>query len=373
MLENTEDRDQDQVVEKYSRKKNWTGHRVLMVDQLWLWILNNNTVLSCFPGTWPDVSNSDEDREDVFLSLVRHIRNKGRWVRTAEQLAYFMVDRCAANVYDPDLFLEEQLDFMGMFQHSIADIARIRLLIWYLAGHGSMSLPKMIAQNSCYKNIPSSMRLSEEEAIELFKANDEFRLLEQVKDVLDELRMIHDIHQKQMTVMRKFSSLDWRGKTVVESEAKMRKQKVYLLEKRPKERQQTLDDLHEKSKAAYNSIIHLIEIKQTRENLYQAMSTHKILNSSRDLLQSIDKLTLSNATIQNSMHRIMEQSETSGKTIMTFTVVTVLFLPLSTIAGFFSINARELKRRQPVNRRRVRLSLSSTFSVCRHYLSCAGF
>jgi len=36
----TEARDSDQVVEKYSRKRGWTDHRVLMVDQLWLWILN---------------------------------------------------------------------------------------------------------------------------------------------------------------------------------------------------------------------------------------------------------------------------------------------------------------------------------------------
>lgn len=42
-LESTESRDCDQVVEKYSRKRDWSEHehRVLMVDQLWLWILGD--------------------------------------------------------------------------------------------------------------------------------------------------------------------------------------------------------------------------------------------------------------------------------------------------------------------------------------------
>lgn len=43
-LEGVESRDRDQVVEKYSRKQDWPGHehRVLMVDQLWLWILDES-------------------------------------------------------------------------------------------------------------------------------------------------------------------------------------------------------------------------------------------------------------------------------------------------------------------------------------------
>src|SRR5437870_469380 len=40
-LSETHLRDQDQVVERYSRQQgdSWTEHRVLMVDQLWLWVL----------------------------------------------------------------------------------------------------------------------------------------------------------------------------------------------------------------------------------------------------------------------------------------------------------------------------------------------
>jgi len=47
-LQDTESRDLDQVVEKYSRKYNWSEHRVLMVDQLWLWVLNNGRESALF-------------------------------------------------------------------------------------------------------------------------------------------------------------------------------------------------------------------------------------------------------------------------------------------------------------------------------------
>lgn len=43
-LASTEIRDRDQVVERYSRQHGWQkhSHRVLMVDELWLWIVDNS-------------------------------------------------------------------------------------------------------------------------------------------------------------------------------------------------------------------------------------------------------------------------------------------------------------------------------------------
>lgn len=46
-LDSIDRRNQDQVVERYTRKKNWPDHepRVLVVDQLWLWILGEGTLI----------------------------------------------------------------------------------------------------------------------------------------------------------------------------------------------------------------------------------------------------------------------------------------------------------------------------------------
>lgn len=38
------------------------------------------------------------------------------------QLAWFIIDRCASNVYDQQLHTHEKFDFLGMFHYSIADV-----------------------------------------------------------------------------------------------------------------------------------------------------------------------------------------------------------------------------------------------------------
>ncbi|PGH34399.1 hypothetical protein GX50_02766 [[Emmonsia] crescens] len=50
-LTNTTARDSGQVVYRYTLK-NSAEPKIFMVDQLWLWILNDDTVISCFPQRW---------------------------------------------------------------------------------------------------------------------------------------------------------------------------------------------------------------------------------------------------------------------------------------------------------------------------------
>ena len=89
--------------------------------------MDADTVLTCFPGSWPDITGQDDFvSTDIFPSLLRYIQDaeKRRWIRNAEELAYCIVDRCAANVFDSDLQSNEKLDFMGMFQTSISELVR---------------------------------------------------------------------------------------------------------------------------------------------------------------------------------------------------------------------------------------------------------
>ncbi|KAL2386345.1 hypothetical protein RJZ90_000741 [Blastomyces dermatitidis] len=50
-LTNTTARDDGQVVYRYIRD-NSAEPKIFMVDQLWLWILNDDTIISCFPRRW---------------------------------------------------------------------------------------------------------------------------------------------------------------------------------------------------------------------------------------------------------------------------------------------------------------------------------
>ncbi|KAF2101365.1 hypothetical protein NA57DRAFT_72808 [Rhizodiscina lignyota] len=353
-LKETEARDRDQVVERYSRKMSWPEPRVLMVDQLWLWILNENVVLTCFPGSWTHASENHRiPKTDVFPSIKRYVedRNKRKWIRNAEELAYCIIDRCAANVFDSDLVSDEQLDFIEIFRRSIADL--------------------MDKQSLLAKKIWSAIATGQQEFNQLMQANAEFPLLEEAKDILDELRMIRDICTQQAAVMKKL-----RDSKIGTEELQFRRIKFFL-EDKPQDRADILDDLINKAESAYNAVIHLIDIKQKQANLFQAMSTTALLEASKSILSSSKELLNSNNGIANSSkdllnsnnqiltsskelldsnndiqsksqqlldsnNAMLRASEKSGETMMTFTVITILFLPLSTLCSFFSLNAREL-------------------------------
>jgi hypothetical protein len=45
MTKSTDARDADQTVERYSNQEGWVEHRILMVDQMWLWILDQSKTI----------------------------------------------------------------------------------------------------------------------------------------------------------------------------------------------------------------------------------------------------------------------------------------------------------------------------------------
>ncbi|KAK2798189.1 hypothetical protein FQN51_007875 [Onygenales sp. PD_10] len=50
-LSSTAERDSGQVVYRYT-EKHFSEPKIIMVDQLWLWVLNEDTIISCFPQRW---------------------------------------------------------------------------------------------------------------------------------------------------------------------------------------------------------------------------------------------------------------------------------------------------------------------------------
>lgn len=138
----TSARDADQTVQRYARQQTgqqWQNQRMLMVDQLWLWVLDDrefarkaycshvalinkiDTVLSCFPPVWKQPS---KDPTNVSEAILRYLLDprKRRWIRNVEELAYCIVDRCASNILDSALMPEQSFDFVEMFRRTIGEV-----------------------------------------------------------------------------------------------------------------------------------------------------------------------------------------------------------------------------------------------------------
>ena len=78
-------------------------------------------------------------------------------------------------------------------------------------------------------------------------------------------------------------------------------------------RRRILEDLQKKAQSAKKSIQHLLDLKQRQENVQQARLTAKLAKS----------------------------AERQGEAVMVFTVVTIVFLPLTSVASIYGMNAAE--------------------------------
>lgn len=146
-MKDTSLRDEDQVVYRYA-KKMWpkekeTNLNILMVDQLWMWILDGgkhiknttimnlslivlvDTVITSFPRRWN--RKQSEDDLDIVESIRKHINvREGRDpLRSAYDLAVLIASFCSEVFFeredDPEP-LDEKLQFMEFFDKSIGDV-----------------------------------------------------------------------------------------------------------------------------------------------------------------------------------------------------------------------------------------------------------
>lgn len=132
MLKDTEERDRDQVVERWFEKhpENFKGREqhgpnILMVDQLWLWIVRGkkgspvakDTVITSFP------KRQGEDG-DVFKSILNYLKDDKRSAITnVEELVSLIVRQCT-NVFDRSRAPLE-LRFQEFFEGQIGEAVRL--------------------------------------------------------------------------------------------------------------------------------------------------------------------------------------------------------------------------------------------------------
>ncbi|CAP67769.1 uncharacterized protein PODANS_1_16530 [Podospora anserina S mat+] len=127
-LESAQERNDNQVMLKWSRKHrhniNSSKYPLLMVDQLWLWILDDkdNTVVTCCP-------DSDSDHPTTNGSLLYHMRarlkskNSRPLIQSRLELAHLII-KCRVT------FLRRQgplhASLQETFETSINEIVRLR-------------------------------------------------------------------------------------------------------------------------------------------------------------------------------------------------------------------------------------------------------
>ncbi|KAK4185296.1 hypothetical protein QBC35DRAFT_18484 [Podospora australis] len=297
-LHDTEKRDNTQVMYKYvanhdrRKQKDDSDYPILMVDQLWLWILEDeeNTVVSCVPDTWDPTSGfgfmdrmrktlegkdtrplaaSGTDLANIIIGCsLRFLRRAGPTKRVSVQEAF----QATINNIAEDLSNKFN-EFTGLVKQLDDD------------------------QTSPQDKVALSERL--------FKFSDETELTESIMDVQDELRTIRAVFRQQESALEKFVKIMSETKDVSSKEHK---------------------------DAAENQNVLVANIKEVEGMASDAEQLRKELHELLDLKQKVANVWEARFSRIGS-----EETRRQGNITMLFTFVTIVFLPLSFLSSVFAI------------------------------------
>ncbi|KAF2105600.1 ankyrin repeat-containing domain protein [Lophiotrema nucula] len=111
----TEHRDIDQVVYRYQIASGNKDPRIYMVDELWMWLVTEDLIVTCFPRRW---EQSEDDELDVLGGLISEI-NSGLLgeLQSVHEVAQLITRRCIGTFdrHSPD----PAYHFFQMFRASI--------------------------------------------------------------------------------------------------------------------------------------------------------------------------------------------------------------------------------------------------------------
>jgi hypothetical protein len=161
---------------------------------------------------------------------------------------------------------------------------------------------------------------------ELLDITDEVKMLNEIKDVHDELEMILHVFDTQLEVLQQMNTLlTYRQRPVAPHILKKWSKIMDKIERR-REKVQAMDH---NAHRTYKSINNLFDMKQRQANVLEAHYSRKVA----------------------------QDSGRQATTIMIFTTVSVIFLPLSFMSSFYALSIKEFPR-DPSNQNQLYMPLS---------------
>lgn len=323
---NTRSRDQDQVVYRYQTHGQWREPKIFMVDQLWMWILGPNLIVTSFAQRWDQPKN---DPLNVLDGVIEDINSKTRDpVRSVHDLAIIITNRCSG-VFDRHRMGDDEYQFLDMFESAIG-IATDREAILFRDFNAASAQASDWLKNhrSARLNSSTSSAWRVDKVVDeplfvdqLLDIGQETDLLTEARDIRDELNMIRTILQHQQHVIDDLQAVVsdlYQGQSQGQGQNQQQQRSSQNEVKRRFRDQQRTIDMHLKdinrmdtqAERIYLSVTHLLDLKQKHANAFEA-------RFARD--QAVD-------------------TTRQGKILLVFTIVTIIFLPLSFIATIFDID-----------------------------------
>ncbi|KAI1171269.1 hypothetical protein F4777DRAFT_65925 [Nemania sp. FL0916] len=329
----TSARDIDQVVYRFCHRYQ-IEKKVFMVDQLWLWVIGKDLVVTCFPQRWDQPKN---DPMNVLDGIIEETNAKTRPpIESVYDLAMLITSRCSG-MFDHSRLDDQNYQFLDMFENSIGVVTDRESRLFSRFNRASAQSAQWLRRHRRRRTSRSTLIGSSDHEDGDAHSADQFpdalldigvetSLLAEIKDIRDELNIIKGILDAQLQTvfnLEAFVTEEVRGggsRRTTDTMAWEIKRRATEQRRGIDAKQKDVDRMDKQALSLYNSLTDLLDLKQKHSNALEA------------------RFAGDQALI----------AAKQGQTIMVFTIVTIIFLPLSFIASFFAINFVEWESKTPL-------------------------
>ncbi|KMK62050.1 hypothetical protein Y699_02891 [Aspergillus fumigatus Z5] len=279
--------------------------KVLMVDQLWLWVLDQRTVVTFFPN---QEATTSEGRLYEQANLHNSIYNElngdlARRFETAGDLAALIVQHAVTVLLDRTL--HHDLQILRIFEESISILTEsVTKSFKRFRNRGFTINPAQHNKTADGRTMTEAER--DERDIRVAKENrEDLSALLELRDIMDELGTIMKLLEQQTTTVKTMARyFEDRGYGKAFVEATLAR----------------LDEYHN-------------QVQEMRDNTILAQKAVENLLDLKQKQANVDESRLARWEA--------EVTQTQSRSVMVFTIFTVIFLPLSFFTSLFGINVRE--------------------------------
>ncbi|KAF4210015.1 hypothetical protein CNMCM8927_003280 [Aspergillus lentulus] len=279
--------------------------KVLMVDQLWLWILDQRTVVTFFPNQEATTSEARlYEQANLHNSIYNELNGDlARRFETAGGLAALIVQHAVTVLLDRTL--HHDLQVLRIFEESISILTEsVTKSFKRFRSRGFTINPAQHNKTADGRTMTEAER--DERDIRVARQNrEDLSALLELRDIMDELGTIMKVLEQQTTTVktmaRYFADRGY-GKVFVEASLA-----------RLDEYRNQVQEMRENTILAQKAVENLLDLKQKQAN--------------------VDESRLARWEA--------EVTQTQSRSVMVFTIFTVIFLPLSFFTSLFGINVRE--------------------------------
>ncbi|KFY15670.1 hypothetical protein V492_01836 [Pseudogymnoascus sp. VKM F-4246] len=266
---------------------------ILQVDQLWLWVIDGDKIITS--SSYQTDGEPDIILKRVFKHLIEGRDHDRHPPSSPEQLMQLIVSSATGVIEQQKVILPEKglsLSILEIFENAIGDVE-----------DGELNL---------FQNF-------EETLDEDYSIDEEIGYLVLIKDILDELNILKSLVKDQKKVWHEAFSQYTTGIKSLEKDQKQvwhdafseyTMDKDHLNSREPGEILEMLEEMITDATRVERSINDLLDLKQKQANLSEAQSSR----------------------------RQAEETAMQGTTLMVFTIVTIVFLPMSFLTALFALD-----------------------------------